>query len=293
MIRLRVVVFVLLAQCSSLFAQGVSVADAARRERDRRQELQVSKDALVKYLVSHSGASTLIEQIGKSFSDSTTLRLNQIPPDIGERLKTTGNEVFTPARLLPVFEQTLSIEMDNVSLEEVYSWYLTPTGAKVLQAEDHNSQKNAENAPATQPSAARAKLIEQLDGQTQATDQTVASIAKMTKAMLSHMLAMSQISKASKDALLQGFEQGFTANATERIRPTVRANYLRTYQPLSDDELQDYLTFLNTSAGRKFVRATWDALQKTLEQGGAETGDRFAQILRNRAIDLRNPQTAP
>src|SRR5262245_11744109 len=57
MIRLRVVVFVLLAQCSSLFAQ-VSVADAARRERDRRQELQVRNDALVKYLVSHSGANS-------------------------------------------------------------------------------------------------------------------------------------------------------------------------------------------------------------------------------------------
>jgi hypothetical protein len=292
MIRLRVLIFVLLAQCSSLFAQ--SVADVARRERDRRQELQISKDALVKYLVSRSGASTLIEQIGKSFSDSTTtMRLNQLPPDIAERLKTIGNEVFTPARLLPVFERTLSIEMDNVSLEEVYGWYLTPTGAKVLQAEDPISQKNAEKTPTAPPSAARAKLIEQFDVQTQVTDQAVASIGKMAKAMLLHMLAPSAVTKANRDALLQGFEQGFTAKATEKMQPTVRANILRTYQPLTDDELQDYLTFLNTSPGRKFVRATWDALQKTLEQGGAETGDRFAEILRKRAVDVRNAPPAP
>jgi hypothetical protein len=45
---------------------------------------------------------------------------------------------------------------------------------------------------------------------------------------------------------------------------------------------QEYIRFLDSPTGRKYVRAGWDAFQSAMEQGGADTGTRFAEILRQK-----------
>jgi hypothetical protein len=280
--RFGLTVFILLAQASIVLSQGVSIGDVARSERDRRKQMEVSRDQLVKDLLQHSGATTFMEQMARTFSDSVGTQFNQFPPEMREHLKASAIESFKPSKLMPTFERTFATEMDNVSLVEVSRWYETPIGTKVLQAETQGSGKAAANVPNAEVSDDRARLIEQLDTQTQGTERMVAALAAMTKAMLAKMLQSSSASQRTQDLFLLGFEQSFTQNATPKMRPFLIASYTNAYRSLSDDELQEYIRFLASAAGRRYVRAGWDAFQSAMEQGGTDTGTRFSEILKQR-----------
>ena len=124
-------------------------------------------------------------------------------------------------------------------------------------------------------------MIEDLELQTQSVDRTVSSLGAMTKAMLTSMLAISPGAQRVKDAFIMGFEDGFVQNAAPQLRPSIMSSHVYTYRLLSDDELQEYISFLKSPAGRRFVRATWNALQKSMVQGGSDIGTGVAQVLKD------------
>ena len=62
------------------------------------------------------------------------------------------------------------------------------------------------------------------------------------------------------------------------------------YQPLSDDELDQYVTFSESPAGQKYAAASLDAIDKAL----TEAAVRLGQELRRTPRDLPlNPSAEP
>jgi len=274
--RFGLVAIALLLQCPALFAQTVSVADLARRERTRLKEIGDRRATLVNYLVENSGARSTMEAVANSFMGKD-MQLEQLPPETREALVGIGRDVFRPENLMPVFEQRFSSEMDDKTIEDVYRWYQTPLGMKVLEIEKANAGKTI--APGASVSAPRMQLIAQLEAETNSTEQSVTTLVKMTKEMLGRMLSWSGV-PINRDAFLQGFEQGLRREAPDRLRPMILSGYATLYEPLSDAELDQYVQFLNTYSGDRFVRATWLAIQDTMAQGGRETGSRVGEALR-------------
>ena len=101
--RIVIASFVLVVLAPFGMAQRISLADAARLERDRRKEIGIEKAELVQEILRYSGAKDLIEQLSRSFDSSTEKLFAKFPEDRREQLKKVATESFTPSKLLPVF----------------------------------------------------------------------------------------------------------------------------------------------------------------------------------------------
>lgn len=276
--------FILISQASNVFSQGNSLADFARSERVRRSDMEKTHSVLVKEVLEQSGVRQLLEQVGTGFTSSSEEQLKQLPPEIRQQLKQAVSGSFDASKLMPIFEHAFALEMDIVSLEEVSRWYETPVGQRVISAEktaDSRKLSGDSRLPGAAPG--RAQLIQQLEVTTRGTERTVAVLAAMTKSMLTRILDSAPEAAQIKGDFIRGFEAGFTATAVPGMRGPILASYASAYSPLSDDELQDYISFLASRAGRRFMNATWNGLQKAMAEGGTEIGARFSEILRQKS----------
>jgi hypothetical protein len=170
-----------------------------------------------------------------------------------------------------------------MTLAAVSDWYKTAIGAKIFRVETVENGRIDENFLKRPVSKNRSMLIEELERETKDTERAVAAITSLSHAILGGMLESSFIPQQTKDALLSGYEQAFAAAATPRISASIRNSNLFVYRNLSDEELEEYIAFITTPAGRKFTRVTWDAMQEAMKKGGADAGRAFGQILKQMA----------
>jgi hypothetical protein len=274
------ILIVFLGCVATATPQAVSVAEAARRERDRRRDIEASGQELVQQVMQYSGGAAILNQLSKSFRESSDKMFERIPAEAREPFRKSAIESLSSARLLPIFEKTFATSMDPVAIGQVARWYKTPAGVRIFQVESHGTGRPDEDFLKRPVPSGRVELIEELDHATRSTERTVAAIAAMTKAMLAGMFKISTDSQADKDAFLLGFEKGFSASAAAPISASIRQAALFSYRDVSDDDLREYLGFLTTPAGRNFVSATWTALTAAMQQGGADAGAAFAQIFK-------------
>ena len=284
--RTILLIVVLLGCATAAMPQAVSVADAARRERKRQKELEDSRGQLVKEVLEYSSGAVMLDQLAKTFSGSSDSFFEQLPEDARERLNRATLECVSSSRLYPVFEKAFAMEMDGDTLGEVSKWYKTPIGSRIFQVESHQTVPDPDFLKRPVP-AERARLIEELDRQTQGSEYSVTSILIASKAMLRGMLAISREPQGKKDAFLRDFERGFRASATAPLTAAIRNGILFTYRDVTDSDLEEYLRFLTTPAGQKFARGTWKALQASLQQGGVDAGAAFGQVVKQ----MKGPKT--
>jgi len=275
--------FALVLHSTLAEAQGVSLADAARLERDRRQDMEAERQRLLKEVLKYSNGDQALAQLSKGFSDSADKLFGQFPPESRDQLKKSVLEALSVSRLLPVYERSFSTGMDIMSLTAVSDWYKTPLGAKILHLETVENGPPDENFLKSPVSPGRSTLIDELDRQTQNTERAVAAITSLSHALIVGMLHNSWVPQQTGDAFLSGYEQAFASAATPRIAASIRTSSLFVYRNLSDGELDEYIAFLSTPAGRKFSRVTWEAMQAAMKKGGTDAGSAFGQILKQPA----------
>ena len=64
----------------------------------------------------------------------------------------------------------------------------------------------------------------------------------------------------------------------EVLEPRIVADFASIYQPLSDQELDQYVAFCESSAGHKFALASLAALDKALTEAATRLGQRLADV---------------
>jgi hypothetical protein len=279
--------FALVLHSAVAQAQGISLADAARRERDRRQDMEAERQRLLKEVLKYTNAGEGLGQLSKGFSESADQLFAQFPQQsrdgLRNGLKKAALETLSASRLLPVYERSLSMGMDITTLTAVSDWYKTPLGAKIFHIETAQNGPPDENFLKRPVPPGRASLIDELDRQTKNTERAVAAIKSLNHALLAGILESSWVPQQTRDAFLSGYEQSFVAAITPRIADLVRTSNLFDYRTLSDDELDEYIHFLATPAGRKFSRVTWEATEAAMRKGGADLGTEFGRILKEMA----------
>jgi hypothetical protein len=271
--------FALVLQSAVAEAQGVSLADIARSERDRRQDMEAERQRLLKEVLKYTNGDQALGQLSKGFSESADKLFGQFPPEFRDQLKKSALEALSVSRLLPVYERSFSTGMDNVTLTAVSDWYKTALGAKIIHIETGENGPPDENFLKRPVSPGRSTLIEELDRQTQNTERAVAAITSLSRALITGMLQNSWLPQQTRDAFLSGYEQAFASAMTPRIAASIRTSNLFVYRSLSDEELDEYIAFLSTPSGRKYTRVTWEAMQAAMKKGGADAGIAFGQIL--------------
>ena len=106
------VVFALLLHSAVAGAQGLSLADEARRERERREGMETDRQRLLKEVLKHTSAAEALGQLSKGFSDSADKMFGQFPPEARDPLKKATLETLSSSRLLPVYERSFSTGID-------------------------------------------------------------------------------------------------------------------------------------------------------------------------------------
>ena len=276
------VVFALLLH-SAAGAQGFSLADEARRERERREGMETDRQRLLKEVLKHTNAAEALAQLSKGFSDSADKMFGQFPHEARDPLKKATLEALSSSRLLPVYERSFSTGIDIMTLTAVSDWSKTAIGAKIFRVETVENGRPDENFLKRPVSRNRSMLIEELERETKETERAVAAVTSLSHAMLGGMLESSFIPQQTKDAFLSGYEQAFAAAATPWMAASIRNSNLFVYRNLSDEELEEYIAFITTPAGRKFNRVTWEAMQDAMKKGGADAGRSFGQIVKQMA----------
>jgi hypothetical protein len=167
----------------------------------------------------------------------------------------------------------------------VLRWLSSDLGQRITALEAAGSSpdaaiKRSDEGPrllASLPAIRREKL-EQLAKATFSADAAAAIIVD-TMLGVSRGLALARTgAPAGRVEDLKSKFQSQKDQFVEVLEPRIVADFASIYQPLSDQELDQYVAFCESSTGHKFALASLDALDKALTEADTRLGQRLADV---------------
>lgn len=264
-------------------ASSQSIADAARTERARRQasaQLPAGREALMDEALRVSGAKRQLEQVLESSLQS--LAGNTPPKGISpQEYQETIREALNPERLMPLFETSIAGEVTEKTLADIVRWYRSPLGIEVAAAEikangaaaSTQMQRYASTLAANPPARTRIQLLQQLEGQTQATEKTVVMLMSLVMSIYKGMTAAGlEIAPPPPD-----FERTFRAQVTEPMRQGIMLWFLFAYNSLSEPDLAGYIAFLKSPPAAAFNDSIWAGMNASFGEAAQFLGRKLAE----------------
>jgi uncharacterized protein DUF4124 len=169
--------------------------------------------------------------------------------------------------------------LDRSKLEAKLRWLRSPLGRKVAALEiatadpehDRELAEFAATVATAPPSARRRQLVERLDWVSGASDVsadvTAALSSSVTRAIALNTLASRRPSRRQ----IESQAEEVRAGAAVTLRQATLVSMLYTYRTLSDEELERYVEFESTEAGRWYNALLRRALLTTLTRAFDET----------------------
>lgn len=196
------------------------------------------------------------------------------------RLARSVDAAYAPAQLRAVARATIARQARAGDVPTLLAWYGSATGVEVTRLEEAAAADTRELTDVVRQGLAlleslpeeRGTLIREL------VDVTRAAEALTTMTINTTVAIQSGVAAASPDAA------GPSADALRTLLETQRDRINRsfagvalgtttlTYAELSDAELQRYVEFLKTAAGRRFTDVSMRALDAALARAAGELG---------------------
>ncbi|HZJ94697.1 MAG TPA: hypothetical protein VFD11_03880 [Thiopseudomonas sp.] len=188
-----------------------------------------------------------------------------LPSAIYQTLVDNSNKRFAANAMLERGETTLRRQLDNPAA--ALSFFESETGKKVAAAEvaaSHPEQLNryAAGLPAIKADATRRLLIRHLSNTlpaSQAGAEVTLALGSVAANSLSQMLP-GLITSTQTSALLSTQRQRIVAEIDANIDNTL----LHVYRDLTDAELEEFVSFAQSTAGQAYYQAALKALQASL-----------------------------
>jgi hypothetical protein len=233
---------------------------------------QYKKEELILELWELSGLQKQVAQLDDLSLAGLTEQYQQgrMPPQVYEYLVPVFKDAYQTDRikrdLLARFEKSL----DPACIEAVLGWLQSPLGRKITKLEEAAStpegfrQMSAyvallQTNPAPQ---ARLRLVKRLDEAIKATDLMLdmatitvyetmnGVVAAMPQQLNMDPAALSQLLKTHREEMRKEFQKA------------VMNTFLYAYQPLSDEELEEYIAFAESENGKRYHEAILAELKK-------------------------------
>lgn len=189
-------------------------------------------------------------------------------------------DTFTPTLAEKSFKRSLSRTLDNRDLNVVLAWYKSPVGRKVVEADsvwDFNRQEKAASY-AGRDSVPGLKERMSLIGQIVKITGAAEMETRMTRDIMHKMI----------DAIPPDYEDA--KEIKKRLQdeiPTLEMNrgkniqnWAYTYRDLSTNELRDYLRFLRSATGKKYLAAVRVATAEIFKKVAMNVEKDFRKSLR-------------
>ena len=168
-----------------------------------------------------------------------------------------------PERINAYLEDNLASELTIPELQQVLKWYQTPLGKKISEIEynsyaekrDHVNMLRLAFRLTRYQSAARANLFARLD---EATSSTELMIELQTNLIVQNQILdliltnSKKLNRASIDEIIKKYKEDIDPYLDIFSSQYVFAGFAYTYRGLSVKELEEYIAFSETDAGRHF-----------------------------------------
>ncbi len=230
-------------------------------------------------LIARSGVTGEIEELARQFEAAILGSASDFDPKQVARMREAVAQAFAADKIRGAIRVSFQ-EIPREDFEVVARWYASPLGARIQEVEEKASgpegqarlqDAGAQGELAKIVGAERLKRIEGLDH------------AQGTTEAIFLWLQHTTGSVARIKLLLWGVDPAVAADKTEKIaqmKPMLRRGSLlaqaSAYRELTDEELDRYLAYSESPAGRRWHAARTAALDRIFTAGMKEVAGRLA-----------------
>jgi len=201
-------------------------------------------------------------------------------------------ERFAPETLHTKIRLEFQRNVEPGRLEKALAWYDSPLGKRVVGQElaaliTAGGPEAVADLERNRPSPRRLELIERLDeggGASETTvDVTVAIVRSLTVAFQPGLPSVAGLSRAQLDKQIAQARN----RTLENMRRLSRVSMLLAYRALSDDELEQYVQFVESAAGQWYLSVLNSALLAAVGAAADATAAELATAVPQLVGDLR------
>ena len=217
----------------------------------------------------------------------------QVPPMVADTIGYVVSNSFRAEEIENKIVANLDESLTDQQLAEVHDWYQTPVAEKIARAEI------AASAPAAWPEMRsrapelnkankgkdRETLFARFDRASRATESAVDTAIAVQLGLSSAMAALSNDS-VHHDKMRQRLETQRPA-LQSMVSQQVYDSYLFTYRDISAQEMNLYLGFLESDAGREFTRVVTESIQQAVTDPIENIGGQLARFMSMGVSDTR------
>lgn len=179
---------------------------------------------------------------------------------------------FSADRIYRLVRDDIARHADAAKLQAKGTWLATPLGRKIAALEQRDAGVDADariaafarTLAANPPSARRRELIERLDWVTGTSDVSAQVVAGIAGSVARAGAAAAPAERRTPARYIEGQVAELRVRAAESLRESAVVSLLSTYRDLSDDELELYVTFESSDAGRWYNQRLRQALVRSL-----------------------------
>lgn len=248
---------------------------------------------LVQTLMRKSGLDKQLEQIpamvqaGIDQAQQQQQQQQRLSPDDMANLKRLTAVAFDAKALNEAVRTHVQANMNGKDIEAALAWLNSPLGEKITGLEEAASTPQA--AAEMQSMAgrltgdkARSEKMKKVDVAVQATESNVRMVLNMQVVITVAMTAsMEPDQQPSVDAILHEVNKN-SAQMRSMIEQQTLLLFLYTYRTLTDAELDRYIAFAESAAGKKYQTVTTEAVSGAMVDAGRKFGSLLGEDMKNR-----------
>lgn len=201
-------------------------------------------------------------------------------------------ERFAPEALYVKIRAEFQRDVETTRLQKALAWYGSPLGKRIT-GQELAALASAGGAEAladlerNRPSARRLELIERLDAGGGASETTVdVTIAIVRSLTVAFQPGLPAVAGLSRDQLDRQIAQA-RGRTLEDMRRICMVSMLLAYRGLSDDELDQYVQFVESEGGRWYMSVMNSALLSAIDAAAGATAAELAAAMPQLVGDLR------
>lgn len=266
--------------CLLTFAVGAQAQQASSEDIDR--------------LLQRSGIEHFLEALPQQVGEGLAAAIAEDPDgtallaDSVQSLQDSANTTFASGQLAPVIRQVLERRIDADVAREVLAWLDSPLGTRltllenVASSPDFPRQLEAymRTLPDNPPAAERLELLQELDRAANITESGIEVVLHMQLALVVAVVeTLPEQQRPTIAELLQSLESERPA-IEQMLKQVSLSSLLFTYRDVSDADLQQYIAFLGSPAGKLFQSSLIEGLDLALIQAVRRWGNEVGRTLK-------------
>jgi hypothetical protein len=237
---------------------------------------------LARRLVLRSGMATQLHAIPIQFEHSAAQHRGRVPAQVITLVTQAGKEAFQPAKLHEEVVRGVASKMSPAGMRDALEWLESDIGRRITAVEEAAATSVSQEAmtryldglKTLPPSKQRVKLIGDVMSVANVVESSAGTLEAITLGIAVGFDAMQPLEKQAGADLLQLRlrESNLRGELLANLGAALPALMLYTYRDVSDADLSDYVSFMQTPAGTEYTRVGLGAIEEALVRGSYRMG---------------------